>query len=76
MKLFANLFFYGRAGERKFIESNDNSVKEEIIYEKNSYELMFSRSRSDWMKIQKNRLDKLQQVTDAMQRLGKHAGFK
>tara|TARA_B100001939_G_scaffold287165_1_gene257604 strand:+ start:33301 stop:34263 length:963 start_codon:yes stop_codon:yes gene_type:complete len=69
-------FFYGRAGERKFIESNDNSVKEEIIYEKNSYELMFSRSRSDWMKVQKNRLDKLQQVTDAMQRLGKHAGFK
>ena len=74
--LFVDKSYFFGAGERKFIESNDNSVKEEIIYEKNSYELMFSRSRSDWMKIQKNRLDKLQQVTDAMQRLGKHAGFK
>ena len=69
-------FFYGRDGERKFIESKNDLIKEEIVYEKNAYELMFSRSRSDWMKIQKNKLDKLKYVTETMIGLGEQVGYK
>ncbi len=68
-------FFYGREGERKFSESKDRSVKEEIFFEKNSFEIMFKRSRNDWIKIQKDRLDKLKYVTETLERLGDQVGF-
>ena len=59
-----------------FVENPNDLIKEEIVYEKNAYELMFSRSRSDWMKIQKNKLDKLKYATKTMIELGEQVGYK
>ena len=69
-------FFYGRSGYRKLIEIEGELKNETKIFEKNAYELMFSKNRSDWIKTQKDRLNQMHIVTESLVRLGKQAGLR
>lgn len=68
-------FFFGRAGYRTITRSNKNGKHVGRILESNSYERMFLRRRTEWLVDQKNRLDTLKLVSDALERIGRQASL-
>ena len=69
-------FFYGRSGYRKLIKIEGKSKDENLIFEKDAYESMFSKDRSVWIKTQKDRLSQMHMVTEGLVRFGKQAGLR
>ena len=68
-------FFYGRDGHRELIKLTKTGELTEQILERNAYELMFLRRRSEWLGTQKNRLHTLGLVSESIERLGRQAGL-
>ena len=68
-------FFYGREGHRELIKVNNSGELVRSIFEHNAYELMFLRKRPEWIATQKSRLDALDLVSAAIERLGREAGL-
>ncbi len=75
-EIFCEPFFYGRSGYRKLVEIKGKLKDENKILEKNSYELMFSKSRDELINTQEDRFNRMYIVTENLERLGKQAGLK
>ena len=67
--------FYARKGNRNLSKLIGSKVIQDQIYESNSYELMFSKKRSEWLVTQKERLHSLDLVSEILERLGRQAGL-
>lgn len=66
-------FFYGRDGHRELTKLTKTGELREQILERNAYEVMFLRRRSEWLSTQKKRLHTLGLVSGSIERLGRQA---
>tara|TARA_B100001939_G_scaffold343005_1_gene354979 strand:- start:86 stop:1036 length:951 start_codon:yes stop_codon:yes gene_type:complete len=74
-KLTCKPFFYGRAGVRELILEHESIVKKSIIHEQNAFNLLFSKSRSFWIKSQQERNFLLNKVSEKLELFGQNVKY-